>query len=314
MDIKRRIGLSAGILAIGLGAGHLMQTRAAKADAVRQQTVTEAALPGAPAPVATAQPAPAAPVRLASITDGATRALPPAGPVPAPSAATAADPCRATLELVAQPRAMIGLSLRAPCNANERVVLRHAGLAVTARTSATGALFTTLPALAAEARVSVLFRDAGTAEARLPVPDAAATRRFVVQWVADDGFQLNAFEDGADYGTPGHLRATDTVPAPDALPGKGGFIAQFGDAGVPLPMLAQVYTYPADPTRRAEIVVEAPVDAGTCGRELLAETLSVRGGTVAVDDLAVSMPDCTAVGDILVLKNLDPATTVTAAN
>ena len=52
---------------------------------------------------------------------------------------------------------MIDILLSAPCRRDERVVLRHAGLAVTYRTNAAGALFASLPALSAEAAVSVLL-------------------------------------------------------------------------------------------------------------------------------------------------------------
>mgnify|MGYP006147623581 CR=1 FL=1 len=59
-------------------------------------------------------------------------------------------------------------------------------------------------------------------------------------------------------------------------------------------------------------VVEAAVTEATCGRELLGETLTSRGGAVEVAELTLAMPDCAAAGDILVLKNLVPEMTLAA--
>ena len=52
----------------------------------------------------------------------------------------------------------------------------------------------------------------------------------------------------------------------------------------------------------------------TCGRELLGETLSSVAGKVQVTDLTVAMPECDAVGDYLVLKNLVPDLNIASAN
>jgi hypothetical protein len=86
----------------------------------------------------------------------------------------------------------------------------------------------------------------------------------------------------------------------------GGFLSLLGDAATDNPLLAEVYTFPADPAAKPEVVVEAAVTDKTCARELLAETLSSSSssGSVFVTDLTLAMPDCDAVGDYLVLKNL----------
>ena len=77
-------------------------------------------------------------------------------------------------------------------------------------------------------------------------------------------------------------------------------------------MLAQVYTWPADVTVPSEVVIEAAVTDLTCGRELLGETVASVTGTVTITDLTLATPDCDAVGDILVLKNLAPALKIAA--
>jgi len=81
---------------------------------------------------------------------------------------------------------------------------------------------------------------------------------------------------------------------------------------VDMPLLAEVYTYPA--MGSADVVIEAAVTAQTCGRELLGETLLSEAGRVTVTDLTLAMPDCDAVGDFLVLNNLVPDLTLVAAN
>lgn len=365
MELKRRIALSAMLVAAGLATGHFVQTRAEKqrlqqaaaaaaapkaitpvaagttagapfqapapqADAVA--TAPEAALadvpPAQPPAVepaaATAAPEDTAPIEMAALADEAAPAvpagepaivLPPAAtvttPMPAaepsaPPAPTAEGDCAILLDLVAQENAMVGLTLTAPCRPDQRVVIRHGGLVFTARTSASGSVFTSVPAMETEAAVSVLFADGEAVEASVEAPDLAGFRRFAVQWLADDAFQLHAFEAGADYGMPGHVSATDPRQPLPGVPVAGGFLTLLGDGAVDLPMLAEVYTYPAAADVPVEVVIEAAVTEATCGRDLLGETLTSVGGESFVTELTVAMPDCDAAGDILVLKNLVP--------
>ncbi|EEW24977.1 hypothetical protein [Rhodobacter ferrooxidans] len=244
-----------------------------------------------------------APIELARLE---TPELPQPAPLAEPVPDVVANACPLTLDLAPQPGAMLGITLLAPCQSNARVVLKHGGLAVTAKTSGSGSLFLTLPALDREGAVSVMLPDGKTAEAQLAVPDLDAVQRFAVQWTADDNFQLHAFEGDADYGTPGHISAADPHLPPAGAPADGGFLTLLGDATVDLPMLAEVYTYPAKPGVTARIVVEAAITEATCGRDLLGETLVSSGGAVTVTDLTVAMPQCDGTGDILVLNNLAP--------
>jgi hypothetical protein len=200
--------------------------------------------------------------------------------------------------------AMIGITLLAPCHPNQRVVLRHSGLAVTAQTTSTGALFTAIPALEVDATVELAFADGTDASGTITVPDVTTLRRFGVQWQADDAFQVHAFENGAAFGEPGHVSAADPHRPAAGMQATGGFLSLLGDSATENPLLAEVYTFPADPAAKPEVVVEAAVTDKTCARELLAETLTSTGGSVFVTDLTLAMPECDAVGDYLVLKNL----------
>lgn len=201
---------------------------------------------------------------------------PPALPAAPPVLAQAAPDCAGTLDLTARPGAMIGLSLTAPCNAGQRAVIAHAGLTITARTDAAGALALDLPALAADGVVTVSFADGLTLQDARPVPDLSGLRRLALQWQAGDRFTLQA--------------------APDA---QG---IALGDPAAQPGLLAQIHTLPAGSA--AAVMIEAAVTPDTCGREMLAQTLDSRGGQVILTDLTLAMPDCDGRSGYLVLNNL----------
>ena len=349
-DIIRKITRAVAVLAVALGAGHLVQNMS-KSDAPSRLARTEvlpepkaiqtvAATEALPTPAPQPKPAliepiaavaPAgppgekmpAPIILAAT--GATeplaetppaKAAPPlvlpaaplaAAPQTAPPAAAAtqlADACAVTLDLMADANAMIGLTLQAPCHANERVIVKHAGLAVSAMTTANGALFTGVPAFETKALVEVVFADGHAATASIVMPEVAQLRRFGVQWQADDAFQVHAFENGSGYGDAGHISGADPHRPVTGLASSGGFLTLLGDSTAQNPLLAEIFTFPANPNTKAEVIVEAAVTKATCGRELLGETLNAIGGEVYVTDLTLAMPDCAAIGDYMVLKNL----------
>ena len=221
--------------------------------------------------------------------------------------APAKTDCTVRLDLALVPGAMIGVTLLAPCAPNARVVLQHEGLAVTGLTTATGSLITTLPALTTEAQVTAVLADGSKAKTELIVPDAADFRRFGVQWQGDDAFQVMAYENGADFGAKGHIYGLQPGTASDA----GGFLQVLGNPAAPMPLIAEVYTYPKG-RAPVDMVVESAVTAKTCGRELLGETLMAAEGKVTVNDLTLAMPDCAAIGDFLVLNNLAQDMTLAA--
>ncbi|WP_147335653.1 hypothetical protein [Pseudotabrizicola alkalilacus] len=330
MILQRKLTLVVATGAIALGAGHYVQEKAGDrataepldmivsdvvpvaagpADVAVTPTIIEPpALPGETAPIVKV-PAPVtdapSPERFAA-ADPATDLVQEAQPMPAPAMAPTPD-CTVKMDLLPQPDAMIGLSLLAPCQADQRVVLKHAGLAVTARTSASGALIASLPALTAVADVEVILTGGEKVRASVPMPDFAGVQRFAVQWQDADAFQLHAFENGAGYNQPGHISASYTGTS-----GESGVVTLLGDATVNLPLLAEVYTF--GPAQKTELVLEAEVTKTTCGREILGEAILATGGSVEITDLTLSMPGCEAVGDILVLKNLLQDMTLAIAN
>lgn len=315
---KRKAVRIAALLVVVLAAGHLVQTLAAKRSA---QNATAAEQQAEPTEIVAlsagandlGRSEPVAP----AIPETAIAALPavvpqvPATPAPAE---LAAEKCPVTFDLMAEPSAMIGLTLIAPCHESERVVIKHAGLVVSARTTASGSLFTSIPAMDAEGAVEVLFGDDETATAAIKMPEVTTMRRFAVQWQANDAFQIHAFENGASYGQPGHISAADPHRPGAGIPAIGGFLIQLGDQSSALPLVAEVYSFPVDPAAKVDVVVEAEVTTETCGRELLGETLISIGGKVKVTDLTLAMPECDGIGDYLVLKNLVPDMKIAAAN
>ena len=339
-DIKRKVARAVAVLSVALGAGHLVQTMSkpapvqvaraeltAKPKGIQTVAATDTVAQFAPQPAlkptiaanlpvtTSVEKAPAA-IKLAAAGATGATAMPPLPkplalpkPVVAPIA-KAAEPavvvadCGINLDLMNDADAMIGLTLQAACHPNERVVIKHAGLAVSALTTANGALFIAIPALETSAAVEVNFGDGQSAQAKIEMPEVAQLRRFAVQWQAQDAFQVHAFENGAGYEGAGHLSGTNPRQSVVAGASVGGFVTVLGDGTVKTPLMAQIYTFPANPSIAPEIIVEAAITDTTCGRELLAETLNAIGGAVYITELTLAMPDCSAIGDYMVLKNL----------
>ena len=134
---------------------------------------------------------------------------------------------------------------------------------------------------------------------------------FAVQWLGAEGFVLHGFENGTELGQTGDIWPNQPGVIPQGLVeglAGGGWLSLLGEPAVEMPLLAQVWTYPSDGSA-ARIVVEAPVTANTCGHDLLGQTV-IRDADAA--DLTLAVPDCSAVGDFLVLKNLAQNTKLAA--
>lgn len=204
-----------------------------------------------------------------------------------------------TLSLEATARAMLRVTLAAPCFPNERVVISHSGLTVAVATDKAGDLDLMLPALTAEATVDVRIGTEEVMSATHDVTGLDALSRVAVQWEGVEGFHLSAFENGAAFGMPGHVSAAQPR---DRATSDGGFLTVLGDPAVDHPMLAEAYTAPVA-TRVDDIVIEAEVTATTCGRALDGEALRMApGAATRTEKLSFAMPGCDAVGDFLMLS------------
>lgn len=297
----RRAARLIALLAIALAAGHLVQTLAAhKAAAPRQSAIKAPVhvvqLSSTPDETGLTPPRPAT-VTLPQSPDAHNM------PAPLPPQPQSAD-CAPRMQLRAAAGAEVVVQVSAPCDAGAEVVLNHAGLAVSERIGSAGQLVLQMPALDSAGRFTLRLPDGRAASAALPIPDLAGVRRFAVQWTGKAGFILHGLENGATFGGAG-----DMSPGQTGSAGAGGWISLLGDASVEAPRMAQIYTYPADPAT-AEVVLEAPVSAASCGRVMQGQTIVSAAGTAVPTELALTMPDCSAVGDFLVLKNLDQNVTL----
>ena len=286
------------VIAIAMAAGHLVQTLAARKPATKVLVATSELQDIVQLSAGSAaKPAIIVPLTIRSM-DFIMVASTEATLEQRRDTQVVAEACPIDLALDAGAEAMIGIVLRAPCRAGERVVLRHAGLAVTAQLAADGSLTTALPALTRAVKVEVLFAGGNTIDGALDMAEATTLRRFGVQWQGPEAFVVHGLENGADYGQAG-----DVSPSNLGKRG-GGSLVMLGDSTVDLPLLAQIYTFPAEQGRSAEVVIEAAVTAATCGHDLLAETIASGADRVEITELTLAMPDCSGVGDFLVLKNL----------
>lgn len=204
--------------------------------------------------------------------------------------------------------AMVNLTMAASCLPNERVTVHHAGLLFNEVTDASGALDITVPAFASEAVFVVAFTNGEGAVAQTTVEELGDYDRVALQWKGETGFELHAREFGADYGSDGHVWSGEMRDISYGVTGRGGFISRLGNESVPDGLLAEVYTYPTNASQtagRVYISAEAEVIAANCGTEIEAQTLQTsRGLDITTRDLTLSVPDCDAAGNFLVLNNL----------
>ena len=215
------------------------------------------------------------------------------------------------LSLVHLKPAMLGLALTAPCHPSEPVRISHAGMSFTGMTDDKGGYTATIPALAAKGEVSVHLDSGRDLTAARLVPDLGSVARIALATRGTTGLHLSALIKDAEFGGPGHIH-----PENPGLPtlGLGGFLTRLGDPTLAQPVLAEVFTAPANkPDSHIEIV--ATVEAGNCGHDVLGTTFS-QNGTVLPTTGAISfaMPECDALGEVLVMDMVRATTAVAMAN
>ncbi len=224
------------------------------------------------------------------------------------AAPVAPTDCMPTMTAVTSPAAMVTLALSAPCSKDTPFVVHHQGMMFSALTDADGLATITVPALNKAAVFIAAFDDSEGAFAVINVPDIANYDRAVLQWHGRISLEVHALENGASYGSPGHVWAQSPRDADVAIAGDGGFLVRLGDTGAVNPLIAEVYTYPvkgASDDRKVDLSVEAEITDGNCGREVAAQSIQIEAGSdPRALDLTMTMPACEAVGDFLVLKNM----------
>lgn len=211
--------------------------------------------------------------------------------------------CTDDITATAQPGAMIRVNLAASCRPNEAAVLRHAGMAVSVVTGPDGGAQITLPALKPQAAVRVEFADGKVLEAATEVPEVAALNRMVLQWQDTAALSLHVLKPGARIGGKGEMNAAE----PGLVAVAGDYLTRVGDSAAPVPMLAEVYTFPAADTER-RIVIQAEVTRWNCGQTAEGKAMVLNAGESAAvhTDVFFAMPTCDAVGDFVqMMPDLD---------
>ena len=329
-----RYSTAAAAIVAALGAGHLMQRTAGSAGAEGGRVATAAAIPVAAAAPSSA-PALGSVTAIVPVAAGRAVALPEdpavtpwparlsggaaaplvlrpapadtAGAVSAPDFGALGLPCESALAAAPAPGGMIRVTLEAPCLAGAAVTVRHGPLAASYLASSSGTLEVMVPALSDLAEVSLSAEGGAVLTARATVPDAGAFARHATLWTGDTPLEVHAFEDGADYGDPGHVWAGAPRAPGTAEAGRGGFLVRLGTPGLPGGQWAEVYTLPLDAARAGAVrlQVEVPVTDASCGRDLTARVLQISPDSPGAPvDLRLAMPDCDATGGYLVLKNI----------
>lgn len=207
----------------------------------------------------------------------------------------------------ARPAEMASVELRieAPCNRNDRLTVHHTGMMFTQTTSDQGKLVVTVPALTETAVFILEFDNGNGAVAMADVPSLKDYDRVALQWKGDSGFQIHAREFGAAYGAKGHVWSGSAMLTSDTT---GGVVTRMGELDTFSANMAEIYTFPRSAASRqgtVALTVEAEVTESNCGRDIAAQTIELRGTQgLRTQDLVLSVPDCSAIGDFLVLNNL----------
>lgn len=220
------------------------------------------------------------------------------------------------VELRATPvaAALVTLSLSAPCHASERVLLTHETLSFHADVASDGRAEWLVPALAEKAVFTAVFDDGARAETSSYVDALGLYDRVVLQWHGEASPELHAREFGADYGEKGHVWRDAPRSLGALAAGAGGFLIALGTSDGPNAAKAEIYTVPAHvltSDSNVQISIEAEVTEATCGQTMQLSSLSLtKGHTTAQHSMEMQLPDCSAEGEFLLLKNLSQNLTI----
>lgn len=323
-NVYRRYAFAGAITSIAISIGFLMESTEASQAAVapqdatitHPQNVTPASLPGGlskPKPSSQATlpkmpqdhragtELPKQPILVAVATDLPVGLLPREEHAPVLSCDT-----KLMAETIAG--AMVQLTLEAPCQSGERVTFHHGDMKFSHVVGIDGNLVLVVPALSKAALFGATFSNGDGAVVSVLVDTLGFYDRTAIQWRGLVGPQLHAREFGADYGSQGHVWRGAPRDLTALVGGSGGFLTSLGDAAGAEPLMAEVYTFPsgtAAQTGQVMMSVEAQITELNCGRQISVQTTEVRRGARAPSHaMVMELPECGAVGEFLVLKNL----------
>ena len=203
---------------------------------------------------------------------------------------------------------LVNLTLTAPCRGEQRVEIQHGPLQFSAVTDSLGTFQAEIPAMMADAMFTAVFEDGESYNTGVDVPVASEIERVAVVANGASGLQIHALEFGADYGEAGHVWAE--APRDPALAGLdgGGYMIRLGDTSLDDALVSEIYTFPVKDSGQSGVVrlsVEAEVTAMNCATEVSGQSIEpTADGTPFAMSMTVAIPDCDAIGEYLVLKNV----------
>ncbi|MEM7291643.1 MAG: hypothetical protein AAF412_14950 [Pseudomonadota bacterium] len=205
------------------------------------------------------------------------------------------------VELKAEPSeaAHANVALHATCLPNAAFTLHHNGMMVSGVTDADGHWTGSVPALSQNALFIASFASGEGAAATAEISGLESIQRYVVQWVGATAVRIHAFEKTAGFGDGRY--AIQNSPSSDQ-PSSAQTVMRLGDLSEG--HNAEVFTFPTQEGAEKHVGLEFQVDQATCGRDFEAQAFAMHGtDRLQVRDLMIAMPDCDAVGELLVLKN-----------
>ena len=266
-----------------------------------EEIALTAAIPVPPSAAPQPELLPDAPVTLAALEDEPITELPQEEPAPSFG-------CDIAFEAQPVAAAMVRLTLSAPCLSNERFTLHHNGMMFADATDANGKAEISVPALNTSAIFIATFASGASAVADAEVGTLEYYDRAVVQWSGPEGLGIHALEYDSLYEDEGHVWSGAARDMASAAKGEGGFITRLGDPDAFNPMMAEVYTFPSGTALKEGMIrisLEAEVTEANCNTDIEAQILQKSGNTrMDARELVLAMPECDAVGDYLLLKNL----------
>jgi len=257
----------------------------------------------------------AMPIPLPETDDLQTRMAATEGSAPETASPTDETPrnqfglaCGPIVSASASNAAMVSLTLTAPCRSEQLLFVEHGDLTFSGQTNHLGTYTAEVPALERDAKFTIYFIDGEEASAEVMVPDVDAMDRVALLYSAKSGLEIHALEFGAEYDEDGHVWVGAARDVAGAAKAGGGFLTVLGDENINDAMMAQVYTFPSNTRNRDGIVrlsVEAEVTAYNCEKEIAGQTIErMADGQAKAVSLTLAMPECAAIGEFLVLKNL----------
>jgi len=229
-------------------------------------------------------------------------------PLVQPVATTEVMDCVPEMAGVAGAGSTVKIAVTAPCHLNTAFTVHHSGMMFSAMTNEDGRATLAVPALAEVAVVIAAFENGDGAVATAVIPDFADYDRAVLQWEGDAAVILSAYENGADFGDDGHIFAGNPGDTARLSTAEGGYLVRLGDSSIENAKMVEVYTFPSGMNgviSDVMLTAEVEITASNCGQEVNAQSIQVTptGATSAID-LTLTMPECDALGDILILQNM----------